>query len=154
MHLSQVCSSYRHAALSGMQLLQACSSCRVRSGDIRITMASTQQKEATLNDRDHVGQTLGAKLLRQDYPVEVQAVPTSIPVQHGKAADNTRTIQEMVESTRRLIPNFTATIIMWIHGEDSLRPKKGEARVPRHASLIVHVPTTELQKKAVQQGII
>jgi len=126
----------------------------LRSGDIRITMASTQQKETTLNNRDHIRQTLGAKVLRQDYPVEVQAVPTSIPVQHGKTANNTKVIQEMAESTRRLIPNFSATRVMWIHGEDSLKPRRGETRAPRHASLIVYVPTAELQKKAVQQGII
>src|SRR5207248_4538959 len=68
----------------------------LRSRDIRITMASLHQKEATLNNGDSIGQTLGAKVLLQDYPVEVQAVPTSIPVQHGKAADNTKVIKEMV----------------------------------------------------------
>ena len=126
----------------------------LRSGDIRITMASAKQKEAALSNRDHIGQALGAKVLRQDYPVEVQAVPISVPVQHGKSADNTKVIQEMIDSTKRLIPNFTATRIAWIHGENSLKPRKGEAQAPRHASLIVYVPTAELQRKAVQQGII
>ena len=126
----------------------------LRSGDMRITMASAQQKETALKNGDSIGQALGAKVLRQDYPVEVQAVPISVPVEHGKASNNTKVIQEMVEGTRRLIPNFTVTRIAWIHGEESIKPKKGETRAPRHASLLVHVPTAELQKKAVQHGII
>ena len=64
----------------------------LHSGDIHITMASSQQKEATLNNGDNIGQTLRVKVLRQDYPVEVQAVPTSVPIQHGKTADNTDVI--------------------------------------------------------------
>jgi hypothetical protein len=126
----------------------------LRSGDVRITMASTQQKEATLNNGDSIGQAIGAKVLRQDYPVEVQAVPTSIAVEHGRSAENTKTIREMVEGTRRLIPSFTATRIAWIHGKESVTPRKGETRAPRHASLIVYVPSAEIQKKAVQHGII
>ena len=126
----------------------------LRSGDIRVTMASTQQKETALNKGDSIGQALEAKVLRQDYPVEVQAVPMSIPVKHGKAPDNTKVIQEMVEGTGRLIPSFTVTRIAWIHGEESVKPRKGETRAPRHASLLVYVPTAELQKKAVQHGII
>jgi hypothetical protein len=35
----------------------------VTADDIRITMASTQQKEATLNNRDHIGLILGTKVL-------------------------------------------------------------------------------------------
>ena len=37
----------------------------VTSDDIRITMASTQQKEATLNNRNHIGLILGTKVLHK-----------------------------------------------------------------------------------------
>jgi hypothetical protein len=87
--------------------------------------------------------------------MEVQAVLTSIPVEHGKAPDNAKVTREMVEGTRWLIPTFKATRIAWIHGGESSRGRERLGRRSMHIySLLVYVPTVELQKKAVRQGII
>jgi hypothetical protein len=88
----------------------------------------------TLNTGNSIGQALGAKVPRQDYPMEVQAVLTSIPVEHGKAPDNAKVTREMVEGTRWLIPTFKATRIAWIHGGESSRGRERLGRRSMHPS--------------------
>jgi hypothetical protein len=105
-----------------------------------------------LNNGNGIGQALGAKVLRQDYPVEVQAVPTSIPVEHGKAPDNAEVTWEMVEGTRWLIPTFKATRIAWIHGGESSQGRERLGRRSMRPSYVVYVPTVELQIKKAAEG--
>ena len=56
----------------------------LRSGDIRVTLRDQQAKERAVRAGDRLGERIGIKVLRKDYPVEVLAVLLSLRVEKGR----------------------------------------------------------------------
>ena len=95
----------------------------------------------------------GVKIIREDFPIEVLGVPTSITVQHGKEADNSETIKKIKQGTERIIPGFDISRVAWIHGKKSLQPRK-DGRTPQAASLIIYTTKEDYQKLALRRGVV
>jgi hypothetical protein len=127
---------------------------KLRSGDIRITLQDEIAKETLLrNDRD-ASEQLKAKILRQDYPIEIQAVSVkAIQVDCTKTPNNTGVIKELIKDNKNNIPGLEITRINWIHGAKSLKARQGKEREPKAASLIVWVPNQDLQKQMYSRGL-
>jgi hypothetical protein len=83
----------------------------LRSGDIRVTLRDQQAKERAVRAGERLGERIGIKVLREDYPVEVPVVPLSLRVEKGRQADNTATIYKIVKQTERLILGHKITRI-------------------------------------------
>src|SRR5207248_5570437 len=99
-------------------------------------------KERAIRMPGAIKQQLGVKIIREDFPIEVLGVPTSLEVQHGKEADNSETIKRIKQGTERIILGFDITRVAWIHGKKSLQPRR-DGRAPQAASLIVYTTKEE-----------
>jgi hypothetical protein len=121
------------------------------SGDIRVTLENPTQKERAIRMPGALRQQLGVKIIREDFPIEVLGVPTSITVQHGKEADNSETIKKIKQGTERIIPGFDISRVAWIHGKKSLQPRK-DGRTQQAASLIIYTTKEDYQKLALRRG--
>jgi hypothetical protein len=125
---------------------------KLRSGDIRITLQDDTAKETILRNDREVSEQLKARILRQDYPIEIQAVSIkAIQVDCTKIANNTKVIQELIKENKDNIPNLDITRINWIHGVNSLKPR--QEKEPKAASLIVWVPSQNLQRQLYSRGM-
>jgi hypothetical protein len=125
---------------------------RLRSGDVRITLRDNEAKEAVLRNDREVSDLIKARILRQDFPVEVQAVSVkAVKVDCRDMANNTDLKQDIIKDNKGNIPNLEITRINWIHGAKSLKPREGKE--PKAASLILWVPTEEMQKQVYTKGI-
>jgi HAMP domain-containing protein len=60
----------------------------LRSGDVEVLVKDQADKDRALNQPP----IEGIKILRQDYPVEIAAVPLSLRIDSGRNADNTTLI--------------------------------------------------------------
>jgi len=123
------------------------------SGDVRVTLENPSQKERATLMPGTLKQQLDAKIIKEDFPIEVLGVPTSLPVQHGREADNSETIKKIKQSTERIIPGFEVSRVAWIHGKKSLQPRR-DGRVPQAASLIIYTTKEEYQKMAIRRGVV
>jgi len=118
-------------------------------GDIRFTLENPTQKERATRAADTIRKELNAKIIREEYPIEVLGVPTTLPVSSGKGADNSTLIREIVQVNGRIITGFDVSRIAWIHGKRSVEPGTN-GHVPKSASLIVY----DIQKAALRKGLV
>ena len=123
------------------------------SGDIRLTLENPTQKERATRAADTIQRELKAKIIREDYPIEVLGVPTTLPVTTGKGADNSTLIREIVQVNSRMITGFDVSRIAWIHGKRSVEPGTN-GHVPKSASLIIYVTNEDIQKAALRKGLV
>ena len=123
------------------------------SGDIRVTLENPLQKEKAIRMPGALKQDLGVKIVREEFPIEVLGVSTSLPVQHGREADNSETIKKIKQGTERIIPGFDVSRIAWIHGKKSLQTRR-DGRIPQAASLIIYTTKKDFQKMALRKGIV
>ena len=116
----------------------------LRSGDIRVVLRDTKAKEQTMS----MGKVGDARILRQDYPVEVAGVPLSIPVAHGGEGSmkNAPLVQEILKSNKHIQGNLI-TRVAWIHGARTQTAGK------KRSSLIVYLATEEARNRAVKEGL-
>ena len=116
----------------------------LRSGDIRVVLKDTSAKERAVLK----GSVGSARVLRQDYPVEVSGVPLQIKVHYGKEAEarNAPLIKEILQDNRYITPH-TITRVSWIHGGRT--EKAGKKR----SSLIVYLSSEDRRDKVIQEGI-
>ena len=75
----------------------------MRSGDIRVTVTN---KNYVTKNKESLQHQMGIKILREDYPVEVLAVPRSLVVQKGKKADNSALLKELDSANKKIIPGI------------------------------------------------
>ena len=118
----------------------------LRSGDIRVVLKDQKEKERAIQ-RGAVG---SARILRQDFPVEVSGVPLQIKVHHGKEAEarNHTLVQEITKDNRYLMTGAISRVA-WLHGERTVKAKTGKAR----SSLVVYLSSETLRDKAIREGI-
>ena len=119
---------------------------RLRSGDIRVTV---QNKPYIITNKGSIQHQLGVTILREDFPLEVMAVPKSLTVQEGKGADNTGLLQGLEKSNQKRIPGIQLTKAHWIQ-----KPKAKNTQERARSSLILGVSTPAAQWEAIRQGII
>ena len=118
----------------------------MRSGDIRITVTN---KNYITKNKESLQHQLDVKILREDYPVEVLAVPRSLTVQEGKKANNSSLLRELESANRKIIPGIQFTRISWIlqHLADRQPPKT-------RGSFILSMANHEHQLEAVRRGVV
>jgi hypothetical protein len=121
---------------------------QLRSGDVDVMVVDQAAKDQAINQQE----TEGFKILRQDYPIEVQAVPLSLDVQNGKDASNTELIREITQATRKILPNLVISRIRWLHDPKTHEKRKQDGKT--RGSLIVTFPTQALQHEAIRKGVI
>jgi hypothetical protein len=116
----------------------------LRSGDIRVVLRDTKAKEQAMG----IGKVGEARILRQDYPVEVAGVPLTIPVAHGGEGSikNAPLVQEILKNNKHIQGNLI-TRVAWIHGARSQTAGK------QRSSLIVYLATEETRDRVVKEGL-
>ncbi len=119
---------------------------KMKSGDIRVTVTN---KDYITKNKESLQHQMDAKILREDYPVEVLAVPRSLAIQEGKEADNSSLLKELSTANGKIIPSIQLTQIRWI----PQRPIAGQPRKAR-GSLILSIANYEHQIEAVRRGVI
>jgi hypothetical protein len=121
---------------------------QLRSGDVEVMVTDQQAKDRALNQKE----TVGCKVLRQDYPVEVLGVPLTTGIKHGKVVDNEEIIKAICAATRRTIPGININRIRWLHDakghEDRLKIGK------KRGTVIMSLPTQALQYEAIRKGVV
>jgi hypothetical protein len=119
----------------------------LRSGDIEVHLPDQRSKDAALNTIS----TPEYKILRQDYPVEIQGVPLRLLVASGEHADNNELIRAITTANKRAIPTLTINRIRWLHHPKTHddRIKEGKTR----GSLIVSLPTRAIQYEVTRKGL-
>jgi len=122
----------------------------LRSGDIRVIFKDTKAKDHAIG----IGKGGGAKVLRQDFPVEVPAVPLDqIKIVHGRAGTgvgNKDVIQGITKENKHL-PHIVPSPIVrlaWIHGNRTLNAGK------KRSSLIMYFCSEAAREVAVREGVI
>lgn len=119
----------------------------LRSGDIDVLVPTQTVKDRVLNQPE----AQGYKVLRQDYPIEIPGVPFSVEATNSKSSTNEGTIRSICEGMRRLIPSFAVTKMRWLHDPDKLKARKPSQK---RGTLILGLPTQEMQHQAVRKGVI
>jgi hypothetical protein len=93
-----------------------------------------------------------ARVLRQDFPVEVSAVPLmDVKIVHGRAAQGTNAtvIQEITKENKHLpaVAPSPITRLSWIHGNRTLNAGK------KRSSLVVYFCSEAAREVAVRDGL-
>ena len=119
---------------------------KMRSGDIRVTVTN---KDYVTKNKESLQHQMDAKILREDYPVEVLAVPRSLAVQEGKDANNSALLRELSTANGKIIPGIQLTRVSWIHQQ----PPASQLQKTR-GSLILSIANHEHQAEAVRRGVV
>ena len=117
---------------------------KMRSGDIRVTVTN---KGYVTKNRESIQHQIDAKILREDYPVEVLAVPRSLAIQEGKEANNSTLLRELSTANGKITPGIQFTRISWI-------PQRLDQPTKTRGSLILSVANHEHQKEVVRRGVV
>jgi hypothetical protein len=120
----------------------------MRSGDIEVLVPDQAAKDHALNQAS----IDGVKILRQDYPVEIPAVPLSLKVDSGKTADNQALIQELIKENKRRIPTLAINKIQWLPTPKTLEKRIAQGK--KRSTLIISAPTQAIQHELVNKGLI
>jgi hypothetical protein len=120
----------------------------LRSGDVEVLVKDQADKDRALNQPP----IEGIKILRQDYPVEIAAVPLSLRINSGRNADNATLIQELTKATKQIIPTFTANKIRWLNDAKTLSIRKAAGKT--QSTVILSLPTQAIQHEVIRKGII
>lgn len=120
----------------------------LKSGDIDVTVPD----EAAKDRAQGIPSTEDLKILRRDYQVEVPGVELRLVVASGKNADNNMLAQSICDGSRTLVPGLQITRINWLHSpkDHARRLSEGKTR----GSLIVGFPTQNMQRRAIQGGLV
>lgn len=120
----------------------------LKSGDIDVTVPDEASK-----DRAHgLPSTTDLIILRKDYLVEVPGVPLSMQVAGGKDADNTGLAESICTGSRGLTPGLQITRIRWLH--DQKEQERRRAAGKTRGSLVIGFPTQDMQRRAIQGGLV
>src|SRR5450756_1142120 len=106
----------------------------LRSGDVEVMVKDQADKDRALNQPI----LEGIKILRQDYPVEIAAVPLSLPVSNEKGADNSEILQEIVKANKRIMPTFAANKVRWLNDAKTLLARKATGRT--RSTIVLSLP--------------
>lgn len=125
----------------------------LHSGDIDVTMADESSKDRAQG----LPSTEALKIFRKDYLIEVPSVPLSVRVACEKGADNTTLATAICDASRAVSPGLQITTIKWLHSQTSRARQARDAGykpAKTRGSLIIGVPTQEMQRRAIRGGVI
>jgi hypothetical protein len=120
----------------------------LRSGDIEVMVPDQTAKDHALNQAT----IEGVKILRQDYPVEISAVPLSLQVDSGRTADNQALIQELINENKRRIPTLAIHKIRWLHAPKTLDKRRAYGKT--RSTLIISTPSQDIQHELINKGLV
>jgi hypothetical protein len=118
------------------------------SGDIDVAVPD----EATRDRAQGLPSAEGLKIHRKDYLVEVTGVPLSTKVAVGPHADNSLLATAICRESQSLAPGLQVTRIKWLH--DASKAKRNLDAGKTRGSLIIGFPTQEMQRRAIQGGLV
>lgn len=125
----------------------------LHSGDIDVTVPD----EATKDRAQGLPSTEELKIFKKDYLVEVIGVPLSTQVACEKGAENAHLAKTICEASRSMSPGLQITWIRWLHSQTQHAPRtqgvEGKPTKTR-GSLLVGLPTQEMQRRAIRGGLI
>jgi hypothetical protein len=121
---------------------------KLHSGDIDVTVPDV----ATKDRAQGILSTDSIKIHKKDYLVEVTGVPINLQVADGPQANNSELATEICEASKSLTPGLKITRVRWLYDQARLSRMRKEGKT--HGSLLVGFPTQEMQKKAVQGGLV
>ena len=123
----------------------------LHSSDIDVTVPS----EAARDKAQAIQPTPALKVFRNDYMVEVPGVPLTMRVAGEKSTDNALLAANIYEASKTLSSGLQITRIRWLH-----RERKGNQRgasttqVKTRGSLLVGLQTQDMQRRAIQGGLV
>ena len=92
------------------------------------------------------------KIVKEEFPIEILNVPTSLSVQHGRKTNNSEIIKKIKQNTKRIISGFDVFRIAWIHSKKSLQTKKNK-KILKIVSFIIYTIKKDFQKIALHKEI-
>ena len=122
----------------------------LRSGDIDVTVPD----EATKDRAQGLPSTEDLKIYKKDYLVEVPGVPLAVRVAGEKGADNTPLAMAICDASRSVTPGLQISRIRWLHNPNRPVRNAGGKPAKTRGSLIIGVPTQEIQRRAIRGGVI
>ena len=122
----------------------------LRSGDIDMIISN----KATKDKAQGLSLKESRKIYKKDYLVEVPGVPLTVRIAGEKGGDNTSLAIAICESSRSVTPGLQISRIRWLHNLN--RPIRDADSKPAKIrdSLIIGVPTQEIQRRAIRGGLI
>ncbi|KAI6249236.1 hypothetical protein HI914_02963 [Erysiphe necator] len=121
---------------------------QMRSHDTEVFVQSSNHRDAALS----MEQPKEFKILRKDFPVEIAGVPLSTKIASGKNADNTALISSLTNASKVRIPGLQINRIRWL--QDGKEHEKARKKGHTRGSVILSLPTEELQWRVVRNGIV
>jgi hypothetical protein len=129
------------------------------SGDVDVHVPSDQVKDAVMNGPD--GKDF--RIIRQAYMVEVMGVPlsTNARTEKGEEHEQKLWLQGVIASNRRHIAGLAIQSAVWVHkkkkekpGLTPGQPQDQDGRRKTRGSLILRVPTRQIQEAIVRKGLV
>ena len=125
----------------------------LHSGDINVTVPDEASKDRAYG----LPSTETLKIFRKDYLVKVPSVPLSVRVACEKGADNIGLAIAICEASKAVSPGLQITSIRWLHSQISRARHVRDASdkpAKTRGSLIIGLPTQEMQRKVIRGGLI
>jgi hypothetical protein len=122
----------------------------LHSGDIDVTVPD----EASKDRAQGLPSTEALKIYKKDYLVEIPGVPLSVRVACEKEANNTPLATAICEASRSVSPGLQITRIRWLHNPNRRVRDTDHKPAKTRRSLIVGLPTQEMQRRAIRGGLI
>jgi hypothetical protein len=122
----------------------------LHSGDIDVTVPD----EASKDRAQGLPSTEALKIYKKDYLVEISDIPLSVRVACEKEANNTLLATAICEASRLVFPGLQITRIRWLHYPYRRVRDTDHKPAKTRRSLIVGLPTQEMQRRAIRGGLI
>lgn len=127
----------------------------LRSGDIDITVPD----EATKDRAYSLPSTEELKIYKKDYLVEAIGVPLSVRVACEKgginAQKNAQLAAAICTASKSIAPGLQITRIRWLHKQEDISMQDAcEKHTKTRGSLLIGFPTQEMQRRAIQGGLV
>ena len=118
------------------------------SNDTEVFVQLASQRDAALNMR----QPNEFKILRQDFPVEVNDVPSWTRIEGSRDANNYAIIREIETAARARILGSSINRIRWLHLEREHQRSKKNGRT--RGIIVVSLPSESMQMEVVRNGLV
>lgn len=122
---------------------------KLRSGDIDVYVPNETARERALATES----TAEVRIIRQDFQVEVQGVPITLPLGFGPQEESNPTVRQIITDTGCIAPGLEITRIQWLHGKRE-HEERLRGAVKTRGTLIIGFRTEEMRRRVIQHGII
>lgn len=122
----------------------------LQSGAIDVTVPD----ETTKDRAQGLPSTEGLKIFKRDYLIEIPGVPLTVRVACEKGADNSQLADAISAASKNMTPGLQITRIRWLHDQKKRGRNASETQIKTRGSLIIGFHTQEMQRRAIQGGLV